>query len=102
MRFTSFRCTSRGTAAWLGAAPPRYDRLQTRSLEEGDEMSLFVVRHQHAAERCPAKDAQMGKMLLQHLSDSSAARAGISVKGEAVVNNEHTLYLILEADAQNR
>jgi hypothetical protein len=65
-------------------------------------MPVFVVRHQHPAERCPAKDPQMGQMLLQHLSDSSAAKAGISINGEAVVNNEHTVYLILEADAQNR
>ncbi|MGH2363938.1 MAG: DUF3303 family protein [Chloroflexota bacterium] len=65
-------------------------------------MALFVVRHQHTAERCPAQDPQMGQMLLQHLSDASAAKAGITVNSEAVVNNEHTLYLILEADAQNR
>jgi hypothetical protein len=30
---------------------------------------------------------------LQHLSGPSA-KAGISINGEAVVNNEHTLYLI--------
>jgi len=65
-------------------------------------MPMFVVRHQHPAERCPAKDPQMGQMLLQHLSSANAARAGIGINGEAVVNNEHTLYLILEADAQNR
>lgn len=63
-------------------------------------MALFVVRHQHAAESCPAKDPQMGQMLLQHLSGPNAAKAGISVNGEAVVNNEHTLYLILDADTQ--
>ena len=31
-------------------------------------MSLFVVKHQHGAETCPAGDPQMGPMLLQHLS----------------------------------
>jgi DMSO/TMAO reductase YedYZ molybdopterin-dependent catalytic subunit len=31
-------------------------------------MALFIVRHQHAAERCPAADPQMGAMLLNHLS----------------------------------
>ncbi|HEX6511770.1 MAG TPA: DUF3303 family protein [Chloroflexota bacterium] len=65
-------------------------------------MALYVVRHQHPAESCPAMNPEMGQMLLQHLSDSSAANAGISINGEAVVNNEHTLYLILEADAENR
>jgi hypothetical protein len=63
-------------------------------------MSLFVVRHQHAAENCPAKDPQMGQMLLQHLSGPNAAKAGISINGEAVVNDEHTLYLIVDADTQ--
>jgi hypothetical protein len=65
-------------------------------------MALFVVRHQHPAERCPAKDPQMGEMLLQQLSGPNAAKAGISINGEAVVNNEHTLYLILESDTENR
>lgn len=65
-------------------------------------MALFVVRHQHAAERCPAKDPQMGQMLLQHLSGPNAAKAGISINGEAVVNDEHTLYLILDADTDKR
>jgi hypothetical protein len=65
-------------------------------------MALFVVRHEHAAERCPAKDPEMGQTLLQHLRDASAAKAGINVNGGAVVNNEHALYLILEADARNR
>jgi hypothetical protein len=44
----------------------------------------------------------MGQTLLQHLRDASAAKAGINVNGGAVVNNEHALYLILEADARNR
>ena len=31
-------------------------------------MALYFVRHQHSAETCPAKDPQMGQMLLQHIS----------------------------------
>ena len=31
-------------------------------------MSLYFVRHQHDAETCPAKDPQMGQMLVQHVS----------------------------------
>ncbi|HLY67062.1 MAG TPA: hypothetical protein VKU60_16120, partial [Chloroflexota bacterium] len=76
------------------------DTLRVRSVQESIKLALFVVRHQHPAESCPAKDPQMGQMLLQHLSDSSAAKAGISINGEAVVNNEHTLYLILEGDTE--
>ena len=63
-------------------------------------MSLFVAKHQHSAEACPAQDPEMGAMLLEHLSDESAARQGISIHGEAVIEGGHTLYLI--ADAPDR
>jgi hypothetical protein len=59
-------------------------------------MALFVVRHQHPAERCPANDPQMGQMLLDHLAPEHAARQGLTIHGEAVVNNAHTLYMIVE------
>jgi hypothetical protein len=65
-------------------------------------MSLFVARHQHAAERCPAADPQMGAMLLQHISAQNAAAHGITIQGEAVVNNAHTMYMILEAPDRER
>lgn len=65
-------------------------------------MALFVVRHQHPAESCPAGHPQMGPMLLQHLSAGNAGKLGIKIHGEAVVDGKHTLYLILEAaDAKN-
>src|SRR5438046_753655 len=60
-------------------------------------MSLFVVQHQHPAERCPAQDPQMGSMLLQHLSQPNADKFGVKIHGEAVVNGAHTLYLIVDA-----
>jgi DMSO/TMAO reductase YedYZ molybdopterin-dependent catalytic subunit len=60
-------------------------------------MALFVVRHQHEAERCPAKDPTMGAMLLSHLSRPNVRRFGIEIKGEAVVQGEHTLYMIVES-----
>jgi hypothetical protein len=61
-------------------------------------MSLFVVRHQHAAETCPAGHPQMGPMLLQHLSKPNAEQFGIDIRSEAVIDGQHTLYLIAEAD----
>ncbi|MGF6756242.1 molybdopterin-dependent oxidoreductase [Paraburkholderia sp. GAS42] len=61
-------------------------------------MALFVVRHQHAAERCPAHDPYMGAMLLNHLSRPNVRRHGVEIRGEAVVQGEHTLYLIVEAE----
>jgi hypothetical protein len=61
-------------------------------------MALFVARHQHEAETCPAKDPAMGKMLLDHLGSESARKRGITIHGEAVLDGQHTLYLIAEAD----
>ena len=59
-------------------------------------MTLFVTKHQHNDQTCPAGDVQMGPMLLQHLSDENASQAGIKVLGDAVVD-DHTFYMILEA-----
>jgi len=60
-------------------------------------MALFVVRHQHSADACPARDSRMGSMLLQHLSEANAARHGVRLHGEGVVDGQHTLFIILEA-----
>jgi len=61
-------------------------------------MSMFVVRHEHSADTCPAGDPQMGPMLLQHVSQENASQFGVTVQGEAVLNGAHTFYLILEAE----
>ena len=47
-------------------------------------MALFVVRHQHAAERCPAQDPYLGAMLLNHLSRPNVRRHGVKIQGEAI------------------
>ncbi len=60
-------------------------------------MALFVAKHQHSAEVCPAGHPEMGPMLLKHLSPENAASAGVTVRSEAVVDGAHTFYLILEA-----
>jgi hypothetical protein len=61
-------------------------------------MPLFVVRHQHEADSCPAKDPEMGRMLLGHVSEENAAQYGISIQGEAVIEGRHTMYMILDAE----
>jgi hypothetical protein len=63
-------------------------------------MPLFVARHQHPADQCPAKDAAMGQMLLNHLAAENARANGVMIHGEAVLDGRHTLYLIAEVDAQ--
>lgn len=65
-------------------------------------MALFVIRHQHPAERCPARDPQMGQMLLNHLSATNAAQHGVTLHGEAVIDGQHTLYVIAESENQGR
>ncbi len=61
-------------------------------------MSLYIVRHQHDAETCPAKDPAMGEMLLKHLSPNNAHKFGLTIKGDGVVNGQHTLFMIVEAE----
>ena len=61
-------------------------------------MSLYFVRHQHTPETCPAKDPNMGAMLLSHLSPLNANKYGIDIQGEAVLDGKHTLVLIMEAN----
>ena len=63
-------------------------------------MSVFVVRHQHPADRCPATDCAAGAGLLNHLSGPSATRHGVRIRGEAVLA-AHTLVMIAEADGED-
>jgi len=61
-------------------------------------MSLYFVKHQHTPETCPAKDPDMGAMLLTHLSPQNASKFGISIQGDAVLDGQHTLVMILDAN----
>ena len=63
-------------------------------------MALFLVHHEHSNASCPAGDKEMGPMLLNHLSKANAAKFGVSIHGEAVIDGAHTLYLIIEANDQ--
>jgi len=59
-------------------------------------MSLFVVQHRHAPDRCPARDPKMAQMLLKHLSSQNTKSYGLTIRAEAVVNNAHTFYMIVD------
>jgi DMSO/TMAO reductase YedYZ molybdopterin-dependent catalytic subunit len=65
-------------------------------------MALFIVRHEHSAERCPAADPEMGALLLNHLSRPNVKRQGVEIQAEAVVQGEHTLYMIVESSDEGR
>jgi DMSO/TMAO reductase YedYZ molybdopterin-dependent catalytic subunit len=58
---------------------------------------MWIVRHQHPAERCPATDFTAGAQLLNHLSRANADRHGVRIHGEAVLQGAHTLLIIAEA-----
>ena len=60
-------------------------------------MELFIVRHQHSAESCPATDPYMGATLLNYLNRPNVRKHGIGIRGEAILRGEHTMYLIVEA-----
>jgi DMSO/TMAO reductase YedYZ molybdopterin-dependent catalytic subunit len=63
---------------------------------------LFIVRHQHAADGCPAQDPFMGASLLNHMSRPNVRKFGLQIQGEAVVQGEHTMYLIVDAVDEGR
>jgi len=65
-------------------------------------MALFVVRHQHDADHCPAADPYMGATLLNYLSRPNVRRRGVEILGEAIVSGEHTLYMIVESSDEVR
>jgi len=65
-------------------------------------MPLFIVRHQHAADGCPAQDPLLGASLLNHLSRPNVRKFGLQIHGEAVVQGAHTMYLIAEAADETR
>ena len=65
-------------------------------------MALFIVRHRHEAERCPATDPYMGATLLNYLSRPNVRQHGVTIQGEAVVQGEHTLYMIVESSDEDR
>lgn len=64
-------------------------------------MSLFILRHQHDADRCPAQDPQAAAMLLAHLAPDNAEQYGITIQSHGVVDGQHTLYVIAEAGDQD-
>ncbi|MFN2160226.1 MAG: DUF3303 domain-containing protein [Anaerolineales bacterium] len=61
-------------------------------------MSLFFVQHQHSPETCPAMDPQEGSMLLDHIDSANARKYGLQIFSDAVLDNQHTFVLIVEAD----
>jgi hypothetical protein len=65
-------------------------------------MALFVAQHQHPPGTCPAAAASAsGFLLLDHVSAATAARYGVAIQAEAVIDGEHRLILIVEAASRD-
>ena len=60
-------------------------------------MPLFVAQHQHSPETCPAS---AGSRLLSQISAAAAARHGVTIEAEALIDGEHRLLLVLDAADQ--
>ncbi len=65
-------------------------------------MPLFLFRHQHSDATCPTNNPQLVQQLVQHTSRAGAAPFGVLIHGEAVLRGEHSLYMILEADSEEK
>ena len=86
----------------MGRGKLPLETVRIRASLEESTMSLFIVRHQHAADGCPAQDPFMGASLLNHLSRPNVRKFGLQIQGEAVVQGEHTMYLIVDAVDEGR
>jgi hypothetical protein len=64
-------------------------------------LALFVVRHKHEADPCPANGPYKGAMPLKHLSRSSARQHGVETQSEAIVEPEHTTYIVVPSDTKD-
>jgi hypothetical protein len=59
-------------------------------------MPLFVAQHRHIPAECPASPGN-GSVLLSRISAVNAARHGVTIEAEALIDGEHRLVLVLEA-----
>jgi hypothetical protein len=62
-------------------------------------ITLFVAQHRHLPEDCPAATGN-GPLLLSRVSTASAARYGVTIEAEALLDGEHLLLLVLQAPSR--
>ncbi len=61
-------------------------------------MPLFVAQHRHSPENCSAFLSRSA--LLSRVSAGAAARHGVAIEAEALVDTEHRLLLVVHAADQ--
>src|SRR5690242_20253955 len=85
-RLMPVRTTSAGTG------PPA-------GLLEEIPIALFVAQHRHPPDQCPASPGS-GSLLLSRVSAAAAARYGVTIEAEALIDGEHLLLLVVQAASQ--
>jgi hypothetical protein len=60
---------------------------------------LFVAQHRHPPDQCPASPGS-GPLLLSRVSAAAAARYGVTIEAEALIDGEHLLLLVVQAASQ--
>ena len=68
-------------------------------LTEEIPIPLFVAQHRHSPDQCPASPGS-GPLLLQRVSAATAARYGVTIEAEALIDGEHLLLLVVQAPSQ--
>ena len=68
-------------------------------LTEETPIALFVVQHRHPPDQCPASPGS-GPLLLSRVSAAAAARYGVTIEAEALIDGEHLLLLVVQAASQ--
>jgi hypothetical protein len=76
-------------------APDRYPAGLTREIP----IALFVAQHRHSPDQCPASPGS-GPLLLHRVSAATAARYGVTIEAEALIDGEHLLLLVVQAASQ--
>ena len=60
---------------------------------------MFVAQHRHPPDQCPASPGS-GRLLLSRVSAATAARHGVTIEAEALIDGEHLLLLVVQAASQ--
>ena len=80
--------------------PARQRRTGTPAgVTEEIPIALFVAQHRHPPDRCPAS-LDSGPLLLSRVSAATAARYGVTIEAEALIDGEHLLLLVVRAASQ--
>ena len=60
---------------------------------------MFVAQHRHPPDQCPASSGS-GPLLLSRVSAAAAARYGVTIEAEVLIDGEHLLLLVVQAASQ--